>query len=492
MPAITYKDWNGGLDRRLPIGSQDANRLWELRNAYVTSGKKLKKRPCLKLVSSALTGSVGLESLNGGLCVFHQVGSGFVAPPGVGVFALNSYSPGGGVTSLVGVTFAKMILGFPYVVALHRTEIPYVYPPGQSGIPRVVLSDVPRHHYVDGAVSTRVTDVNCPHGSSVTIATQRVFSTGGEVVRYSAIGLPRNWTAASDAGFLPVSLQHDQREPCAAVGLFRDSLAVFFPEGIQLWSVFADPSANELSSRIEGVGTALPHSLASFYGDLTFASPFGLRSIAVQQSVDRVDETDIGVQIDSLVVPSMAAHAGGAPVYGMWLQQFGQYWVLFDNAGATTAYVYSYSKSSKLACWSVYTFPVLLTGITTSAGKVYVRTAGALYELDAATYTDAGTAVAVDIQMAYQDAKLPGVEKMFYGADLVCSRSAQLSYLYDPADPVKQTNTQSIVGDTRSGQLVPVEVTTSAIAPRFQHQADEAFELSAMTLYFHPLSSQSS
>ena len=37
MPAITYADWSGGVDRRLPFGVQDANKLWTLQNAYITT-----------------------------------------------------------------------------------------------------------------------------------------------------------------------------------------------------------------------------------------------------------------------------------------------------------------------------------------------------------------------------------------------------------------------------------------------------------------------
>ena len=42
MPAVSYLAFSGGLDRRLPINVQDASRLWTLRNAYVTTGKKIK------------------------------------------------------------------------------------------------------------------------------------------------------------------------------------------------------------------------------------------------------------------------------------------------------------------------------------------------------------------------------------------------------------------------------------------------------------------
>lgn len=92
MPAITYKEWSGGLDRRLPLGVQDANRLWKLTNAYITTGKKIAKRPGLKLISSAMSGSVGLAAMNGAPCVFVEAGTAFTPPDGVAAFTLSQYS----------------------------------------------------------------------------------------------------------------------------------------------------------------------------------------------------------------------------------------------------------------------------------------------------------------------------------------------------------------------------------------------------------------
>jgi hypothetical protein len=198
----------------------------------------------------------------------------------------------------------------------------------------------------------------------------------------------------------------------------------------------------------------------------------------------------VGVPVDELVVPAQQTHelSGTQPVRGIWLQQLGQYWVLYESDGVSRVFAYSFSRSSKLACWSEYTFPVLITGITSLAGKVYVRTASSLYELDAARFTDDGQPISVDVQMAFQDAKLPGVEKMFYGADYVFSGTADVSYLYEPSDPSKETVPYTVTGDTRAGTVIPVEVSSAAIAPRFRHSANEAFGLDMASLYFHQLS----
>lgn len=484
MPAITYSEFSGGLDRRLPIGVQDANRLWTLTNAYITSGKKIRKRPGLRYIG-AITNAVGLHEVNDAPVVFAQSGTTGAAPSEASVLTLTRL----GSYNLYAVTYCENFLGYPYVVAW--------WAPTKTGLYQV------RHHYVDTAPSNIVADVNCPHGASVTKAASRIFSIDGEDVAYCAAGDPLDWTTASDAGFLPAGLQSDTRASCTAVGTFEDALVVLFPGGSQIWDVAVDPSANQIRRRMRGAGTVHPQSLASFYRDLVFATRYGARSISVQENVDRIDETDVGVPVDSLVAAADEAHrqslsteGNASRVVGKWLAQLGQYWLIYPRTdGTSDVFVYSFSRSSKIACWSLYQLPIFVTGICEASGTVYLRDSGRLFALDESVHQDevgAGAAIAVDVQMAFQDAKLPGVEKMFYGADFVFSGTADVSYLYDPRDTSKETAAYSVTGDTRTTTVVPVEVSAAAIAPRFRHSANEAFEIGLLTLYFHSLSATAS
>jgi hypothetical protein len=471
MPAISYLDFSGGLDRRLPINLQDASRLWVLRNAYVTLGKRIRKRPGLRRVAAGLTGSCGLRAISGRLKVFTDRGASFLAPAQVDAIALDVPAWASGQT-LAAVHYADQFSGFPYVVA--------GYSGGAIG-----------HHYVDANPSTVITDANNPRSISVTKAASRVFAINGETVRYCAAGNPRDWTSSSDAGFLPVGLQQDTHTGCTAVGTFQDALVVFFSEGAQIWDVATDPTANSIRKRLAGIGiTNAPLSQASFANDLAFLSPYGFRSMTVTSQTDRIDDTDLGVPIDTLVVPDIATAAAQpdrVQTFGVWVHELGQYWCVMDAGATSKVWAYSYSRSSKIACWSEYTFPVRITGLATLAGKVYLRTVDELYEVAAGQYTDAGQLVAVQVQMAYQDAKAPGLTKMFWGMDCVLEGSPDVSFKYDPRDQGKETISQRITGDTRPGDLVPVELCSTAVAPVFRHAADEAFELSALQLYFNPL-----
>lgn len=475
MPSITFSDFSGGLDRRLSINSQEANRLWRLRDAYITQAKRIRKRPGLRKLSSSLAGSYGLRSVNGALKVFCDTGSSFVAPvvPGLTIDRVNldvpASGPGAGST-LDRIYYADLFQGYPYVVARYAN--------GQT-----------RHHYVDGT-TTPITDANCPHTPGITKAASRIFAPSSENVRYCKAGGARDWTTASDAGFLPAGLQQDTKSSVRACGTFQDALVVLFDESAQIWNVAVDPSANAISKRMYGVGTKEPLSGASFFNDYVFLSPFGFRSMTVQAQTNRIDDTDVGSPVDSLVVPDIATTAALAdPDLSMsvWLPQLGQYWNIMDMGSTSKVWAYTFSRSAKIACWSEYYLPIKVKDVTTLAGKVYLRSDSSLYAVEATQYTDDSTLINVEVQMAFQDAKSPGVDKMFYGADIVSQGSASLSYLYDPRDTGKETVPMTIPGDSRPGDLLPVEVMAPAIAPVFRHSADEAMSIDALTLNYHPL-----
>lgn len=480
MPAITYQDFSGGLDRRLPVTVQEASRLWTLRNAYITLGKRIAKRPGLRQVSGSLAGTDGLKAANGGLLVFATVGDTVGSmPAGVSVVYLNDPLAGSGGSAVVRIHYAEMFNGYLYVVAEHFR---YVAP---------TETRVFQHHYIDGGLSTIIADA--PLSKTATKAASRIFSADGDVVKYCAAGDARDWTTSSDAGFLPTGLQQDTTTDATAVGTFQDSLCVFFEEGVQIWSVAVDPSANAIRKRVYGVGTKAHMSLASFSNDLAFLSPFGFRSMTVSANTDRIDDTDLGVPVDKLVVADIAAadavnNRASVQTFGVWIQQLGQYWCCFDMGLYSKVWAYSYSKSSKLACWSEYVFPVKIEAIATVAGVVYVAdSARNLYAVDSTVYTDAGDPITVEVQMAFQDAKLPGVLKQFYGADMVVEGSAALTVLYDPRDLAKESIAQTVSGDTRPGDMIPVEVQATSVAPVFRHEADEPFELAALSLYYNSL-----
>ncbi|MCB1742745.1 MAG: hypothetical protein KDK91_20385, partial [Gammaproteobacteria bacterium] len=74
MPTITYDRFEVGIDRRKGRRVSDANRLWDLKNAFVTTGWRVRKRPGLTLVKTLTSGSVGLISADGVLNTLSTTG----------------------------------------------------------------------------------------------------------------------------------------------------------------------------------------------------------------------------------------------------------------------------------------------------------------------------------------------------------------------------------------------------------------------------------
>lgn len=126
MPAITFSDFSGGLDRRLPVTVQDSSRLWILREAYITTGKRIKKRPGLRKITDGLTGSVGLCAVAGRLKVFVNEGQTFTPPAQVDKLALSL--PAGLTTGqhLQRIYSATVYNGFVYAVADYDPTNVYV------------------------------------------------------------------------------------------------------------------------------------------------------------------------------------------------------------------------------------------------------------------------------------------------------------------------------------------------------------------------------
>jgi hypothetical protein len=107
-----------------------------------------------------------------------------------------------------------------------------------------------------------------------------------------------------------------------------------------------------------------------------FLSPFGFRSMTVQAVTNRIDDNDVGVPIDPLVQADIArldALATRRRSSAYWITELGQYWAVFDMGTYSKVWAYTFSRSSKIACWSEYVFPGVILGITTLAGKVYLR-----------------------------------------------------------------------------------------------------------------------
>jgi hypothetical protein len=528
VSVITFDDFGGGLDVRWSEFLSKTNALRVLKNAYVTKGKTVKKRPCLQFQVTLEAGTVGLKAFSGKLNTFYGQASPAIvhadtrfvarrvphittgaapvkihyadqynallyvaAEYGDGTFRHHYLDPAT-TASPTWVTLATHAAN-TFVVPTVQNGFRYECTAGGGGASAagepawpVVLGNT----VVDGALTWTcrtfaVTDVNCPHTKQVAKQASKVYAVGvnATTVRYCKTGDPRDWTTASDAGFLPAGLNARGSDVVTSINIYGNrSLAVFFSDNAQLWAADPAPANISLTSNIEGVGTIYHLASGPVASDLFFLSQSGYRSLSTQVITNNVQDADVGSPVDALLQAGILSTDTPLALYYQKLGQF----ISFNGA---TAWVYSFSRTSKLSAWSQWTFPFSVDDACVLNQELYVRTGNDVYKVtDAVTKDGVSSIPLVDVRMYYQDGKLPGVDKMFMGIDHVCTGQPTVSHLfYDESGTQRETVPAEYPAITEPGRLYPVELISTRIAPHYTHQKDEAFEITSVMLHFERL-----
>jgi len=462
MPTITFDRFDSGLDLRKGASVSDANRLRVLDNCYVTTGRTIRKRPGLVHVTTLEPGTVGLRAAGGRLNTFYATGS--ITHANQAFLANKIVHPTQPTMELAGIHFADSFNGFLYVSAEYFN------------------GDV-RHHYLDGANPTHVADVNCPHTAAVVKKASKIFAVGNDVVRFSRTNMPRDWTTANDAGFLGVGVQQSGSVNPTALGEYGGNLVVFFTDSAQVWEVDPNPALMRFVQRVD-VGCPYPFGAANMAGDVFFASYDGVRSITTQTTTGNLIDVDVGSPIDPALKPLMTP---AAKVRSFYFRGGGQFWTMIGQ----TAYVYSFSRTSKIAAWSRYAFPFPIADVTEQNGDLFFRSGNSVYRFDEAAMDDAGVPIPVAIEFPFLDFQSPGLLKQIMGLDAVILGAAGIAHRFDARDPSMVTPEVEIAGDTRPGAMTPVEICAVGIAPVLAHRAAETFELHALTYHFAAMGSMS-
>lgn len=136
-----------------------------------------------------------------------------------------------------------------------------------------------------------------------------------------------------------------------------------------------------------------------------FLSDFGFRSITTQQVVSRLDDLDIGSPVDTLVRPVLQ-DVKGAPK-AIYFYGTGQYLCAIDRQ----MFVYSVSRTSRIAAWSRYDLPVTVDAMDELNGVLYIRSGDDVYKLDEEAHTDDGQEYEVVLELPYMNFKTPGILK---------------------------------------------------------------------------------
>lgn len=465
MPTITFAQWGFGLDLRKGASTADANRLRVLKNAYITDGKTIRKRPGLTRFADLTPGTVGLFGALGVLNTFRYSGVPAVAHAN-SLVVNRTITPEfvGGATPFA-IYYCDTFNGFLYV-ASSNDSVPFYA----------------NHHYLDGTPNTRILDVNCPPFRQIAKAASKIWVANGDNVRFCATNNPRNWTLANDAGFLPVGLQQTGSRTVTAIGNYQNRLVPFFADSAQIWQVDPDPANHQFLQSVD-IGTTRPYAHQNMSGDVFFQSPGGIRTITRQQNTDSLIDSDVGSPIDAEFLArgllddidsTRAEYFRGA----------GQYWLYYG----TKALVFTFSRSSKISAWSLYEFPFWLDYVTELDAELYIRSGNVVYKVDRSVWTDDGALYEVLMETPFVDFKTPGVDKQIISLDAVFTGTGDVSHRYDPRSPSLVTAPPvTITGDTQPGNLYPVELITTNLATVIRNYDDQEFEVHSFSYKYETL-----
>lgn len=468
MPTLDISRFDGGLDLRKGIAVNDANRQVQLENAFVTNGLALQKRPGLRKSTVLPRGTSGLFYLDGAPCVFHVVSPISLPSPFRG-YKLTPKVAGAPTLDIRNVMYVDAFNGFIYG-AFQMSD------------------NTTEHHYFDNSASTYVADANCPHSAIVMKAGSKLFSpgVGGQTLRFSRTGNARDWTEANNAGFLATGLHARGAREINALGLYKNSLVVLSRDNAQIWEIDPDPVKMRLSSVVENVGSKYNNTVQGMAGDLYFLNDYGFRGLTTLMYTNNLADSDIGSPIDKIVRAEVLKGMPDQQPFSMYFYGTGQYMTWINRQ----MLVYSYSRASKIAAWSRYTFPAIggrLSAMAEGGGDAFFRSDDTIYKLDATTYTDDGKVFNVVIQLPYLDLKKPGRLKHVYGIDLVMEGNATVSVGWDSRDETAFTHPVEVSGNTRAGEIIPVGCTGTEFSIKVVNSDDKPFRLDSITVHFDDL-----
>tara|TARA_R110000824_G_scaffold90574_1_gene221157 strand:- start:118 stop:1632 length:1515 start_codon:yes stop_codon:yes gene_type:complete len=501
MASVTFEDFRTGLDRRKSQEVSDLRSLQECKNAYVTTGYAVNKRPGLE----NLHPFTALASTFKGLYIHDRKlitvthTTGFVAPPLLGGYGINPpinatlevlvcENPDDATDTIVRVWHISSFNRKLYVVVEYT-------------------SSTIRHFFgtlteLKTGTHAPISDVNCPNTKSIAISSSKVFAigtnaTGQAYVKYSATEDPTDWTTPDDASGtlgLPVGLESGDDDDIVAVGTYRGDLLAFMTNNIQLWKTDPDPTQISLETVIDNAYITFTDSQAPIGQDTVFLNDGGFFAAGQLLYTDRMDTGDIGSQISSVVGPKIAADAlTNEPVAVHWAA-LNQYICAIKDE----MFVLSASPSSQLQAWSQYTLPTGFTvedmisfrefcfcKITTDDGS-FIYSFNPDKTIDD-TYGAFTSDINVQIQSAYQSLGAQGRWKKIYGMDALFTGTANVQHRWDARTPSEKTTAVSLTSDTRPGPMIPVELMTTEISFDITKSDNTAFTLNGLTYYFQPL-----
>jgi hypothetical protein len=342
------------------------------------------------------------------------------------------------------------------------------------------------------AVSSQITDKNCPNSKVVAIMASKVFAADKDIVRFSATVNPLDWTSSQDAGYLPTGLQQANSNDMAVLAPYRSNLTAFNASSFQNWQVDPDPSAMSLLDQMDGIGSSAQHAAQPVGNDLFYLSQLGVRSVGIAAGTDSLAAGDVGMSIDVLVRPAVVADDTTLGPRATYYPSAGQYWLAVGGAEPQTFVITM--NGGKPKC-SRYLFPFAVDAFAQLGNDLYIRHGDEVSVISEDVATDDVDGVPTDfaglVQWAWLDNGQPGVTKMLESLDYVgTGQGPSLSIGYDQRDTAAFTDPYLIDPDTLPGDPIPIPVAAPTFSIKLDFAGGAAWSVNAVTLHLSSMAGQ--
>lgn len=473
MASISFNSFERGLDLRKNKAKGEANRLLQLKNAFITSSGAIQKREGIKIIQRPFENypyQAIMQDKYGNLI-------GFFNRSTLLINGIRFYPLTANISSVESITNFN---GNVFIGYQNSNSYRLDY-----------FSDPNTPNFVTGI------------GKKIVRLRGRMFMISSDVVKYSAANNPLDWTTVDDAGFLPTNNNTEEWLP-EALGVYDNKLAVFYKNSVQLWNIEENIKQSSIDRVIRGVGTLSPHSIVSVLNDIYFLSGIGIRSISKAQYLDIDNANDIGAPIDSII------NEGGQNYNNVYWRQYvsstlfdSKYIIVTENqARDNRAYVLSINEGSGIKAWSEYESTTLLSNghkrfftehnnelyfLCYVANPNYPDNTRGIAKFDKTVFTDDDSLFEVMVQTYYLDFKSPGVLKNVYGMDVIIEGEGTVSIGWDVNDDNAWTEPMVVSGNTRPYGMIPLGINGTEFSIRIRNYNDQPFKIENITLYYHEL-----
>lgn len=353
---------------------------------------------------------------------------------------------------------------------------------------------IPGEFVSDGSVSwetvTReITDENCPKSKVVAILASKVFAADEDIVRFCATTNCLDWTSERDAGYLPTGLQQANANNMAVLNQYRKDLVALNASSFQDWQVDPDPESMAIVDQMDGIGSVWQQAAVPVSNELYYLAQLGVRSISVAAGSNSLAAGDVGMPIDPLVQPAIAASkAAGSRVVGTYYPSAGQYWLAFaDYPAAGQSTVFVHTRAGRVSAWSRYLFPFSVEAFAQLGNDLYVRHDDQISMVAEGATADevGGTQIAFPglVQWPWLDMGTIGTTKMMEGFDIVATGVPSVSVGYDQRDPNAFTAPYTVDPDTMPGGIIPLPVSAPTFSLRVEFGPSEKWSLQGVLVY---------